>query len=129
MARTTIAEVRAILPASTQLTDAQIQAAIDAATCLVDQLVASGCMINPTDACLVQIETYVAAHFAAATENTLALTSETDPCCGGKATYGFKFGEGIKGTPYGQMANTLSAGCLAEFDKSPANIFSIGCHP
>jgi hypothetical protein len=58
----------------------------------------------------------------------LTLVSETDPCSGGKATYGFKFGEGVKGTPFGQMANTLSCGCLAEFDKQPVNLFSIGAH-
>lgn len=124
--RTTIAKVRAILPATTGLTDSQIQAAIDAATCLVDQMAATSCGEDLSDACLTQIETYLAAHFAAVTDNTLSLSSEKDPCCGGSATYGFKFGEGIKGTPFGQTANTLSGGCLAEFDKSPVGIFSIG---
>lgn len=124
----TIAQVRAILPSSTTLTDEQIQAAIDAAQCVVDELSVSTCGSNISDACLTQIHIYLSAHFAAVTENTLSLTSETDPCCGGKATYGFKFGEGIKGTPFGQMANTLSCGCLAEFDKQPVNIFSLGSH-
>lgn len=126
--RTTIEKVRAILPAATTLTDPQIQAAIDAATCLVDQLAETSCGEGLSDACLLQIETYLSAHFAAVTENTLSLSSEKDPCCGGSATYGFKFGEGVKGTPFGQMANTLSGGCLAEFDKQPVNIFSIGSH-
>jgi len=124
----TVEQVRAILPADTQLTDDQIQAAIDAAQCLVDQLAISSCGANLSDACLTQIHIYVSAHFAAVTENTLSISSETDPCCGGRATYGFEFGEGIKGTPFGQMANTLSGGCLAEFDKQPTNLFSIGCH-
>ena len=80
--RTSIAEVRAILPANTQLTDAQIQAAIDAATCLVDQLAATFCGEALSDACLLQIETYLAAHFAAVTENTLSLSAESsDSCC------------------------------------------------
>ena len=125
MSRTTIAEVRAILPASTQLTDAQIQASIDAATCSVDAI-ADSCASNLTAECLKQVETYLAAHYAAATENTLNLASETDPCSGGKVVYGFKFGEGVKGTPFGQMANTLSRGCLAELDKQPVNMFAIG---
>lgn len=124
----TVAQVRAVIPASTQLTDPQIQAAIDAAACVVDQLALTSCGEDITDTCLTQIHIYLSAHFAAVTENTLSLTSETDPCCGGKATYGFKFGEGVKGTPFGQMANTLSCGCLAEFDKQPIGMVSIGSH-
>lgn len=123
----TVAQVRAILPAGTGLTDSQIQAAIDAAACVVDQAVAS-CASHLSEACQTQIHIYLSAHYAAATENTLSLSSETDPCCGGRAVYGFKFGEGVKGTPFGQMANTLSGGCLAELDKQPTGLFSIGCH-
>ena len=127
MARVTSAEVRVILPPSTTLTDAQIDAAIAAATCIVDQI-AAGCGEDLSADCLKQVELYLSAHFAAATENTLTLKSEKDPCSGGSATYGFQFGEGIKGTPFGQMANTLSGGCLVEFDKQPVNLFSIGSH-
>lgn len=126
MARTDVASVRAILPTETQLTDAQIEAAIEDATCSVDQI-AAGCAAHLSDACLTRIETNLAAHYAASTENTLSLSSETDPCCGGRVTYGFKFGEGVKGTPFGQRANTLSGGCLAEMDKQPTDLFSIGC--
>lgn len=124
----TVEQVRAILPSGTQLTDEQIQAAIDAAKCVVDTLAISSCGQHLSDACLTQIHIYLSAHFAAVTENTLSLSSETDPCCGGSATYGFKFGEGVKGTPFGQMANTMSGGCLAEFDKQPTDLFAIGCH-
>jgi len=127
MARTSEAEVRAILPADTQLTSAQITAAIAAATCVVDQIALNGgCASDLSDACLLQVETYAAAHFSACTENTLSLSSEKDACCGGSVVYGFKFGEGIKGTPFGQMANMLSGGCLAELDKQPARLFAIG---
>lgn len=125
MARVTTAEVRVILPAETGLTDAQITAAITAANVLVNRI-AAGCGQDLAADDLVQVELYLSAHFAAATENTLSISSETDPCCGGQAKYGFVFGEGIKGTPFGQMANTLSGGCLAEFDKTPAAIWSIG---
>ena len=122
MQRTTIPEVKVILPVSTQLTDPQIQAAIDAATCVVDQIVDCAPAL-----CLTQVETYLAAHFASVTENTLSLSSETEPCSGGKLVYGFKFGEGVKGTPFGMMANTISGGCLAELDKQPTDLISIGC--
>lgn len=127
MTRAVIADVRAILPAITQLTDPQILAAIDAATCVVDQI-ADSCASHLSVACLKQVEIYLAAHYAAATEFTLSLSSEVDACSGGKATYGFQFGEGVKGTPFGQMANTLSGGCLAEMDKQPVGMFSIGTH-
>ena len=126
MSRATISDTRSILPTSSQLTDFQIQASIDAATCVVDQAAAS-CASHLSDSCLLQVEIYLSAHYAAATENTLTLSSESDDCGGGDATYGFKFGEGVKGTPFGQMANMLSSGCLAEFDKSPVDMFSIGC--
>ncbi len=125
MARATVSEVRAILPTSTALTDAQITAAIAAATCVVDQI-ALGCASHLSDECLKQVEIYLSAHFAAVTENTLSLKSEKDGCCGGSVTYGFDFGEGVKGTPFGQTANTISGGCLAEMDKQPVNMVSLG---
>lgn len=127
--RTDITKVRNILPASTLLTDTQIQAAIDAATCLVDSLALTNCGEDLSEACLLQVETYLSAHFAAVTENTLSLSAESSDFCGKiSAKYGFTFGEGVKGTPFGQTANTLSGGCLAEFDKTPVNLLSIGSH-
>lgn len=126
MTRTSIAEVRAILPPSTQLTDAQITAAIGAATVMVDRI-AAGCADDLTATELLQVETYLAAHFAAGTENALTVSSESSGC-GGTANYGFKFGTGVLGTPFGQMANMLSNGCLAEYDKQPTGMFSIGLH-
>lgn len=125
MTRTTIAKVGDILPGSTNLKPNQIQAAIDGATCLVDQVAEiAGSQLN--EGCLVQVETYLAAHFASVTENTLSLHSEKSGCTGSSAVYGFVFGEGVKGTPFGQMANMLSSGRLTEFDKSPVNFLSIG---
>ena len=119
-----MAEVRGILPASTGLSDPQIRASIDAATCLVDRIVSCA---NLTDACLLQVEIWLSAHYAAATEQTIALVSETDACSGGRAVYGFKAGDGINGTPFGQRANSLSNGCLANLEKPQVNLFSIGC--
>lgn len=124
--RTDIATVRAILPTGTALTDPQIQAAIDTATLMVDELVADGCLDWASDAMLKRIETYLAAHFAANTEFMLAAQSEDDACCDGSVTYGFKLGEGIKGSPFGITANMLSKGCLQEYDKRPAMIYSLG---
>lgn len=125
MSRVTISEVENILPDGSQLKQHQIQAAIDAATCTVDQMVDS-CGSHLNENCLKQVEKYLAAHYAAVTENTLTIKSENDPCSGGSVTYGFKFGEGIMGTPFGQTANTISGGCLGEMDKKPVDIITIG---
>lgn len=122
-------DVRVILPSDATLTDVQIQAAIDAAQCIVDQFAISFCGASYSSDCLDQITKYLAAHFLAVTDPTLSLSSETsDGCCKSSVKYSFKFSNGIKGTTYGQMANTLSGGCLAEWDKQPPNIFSIGSH-
>lgn len=127
MARSKPSDVKVILPVGSILTDPQICAAIDTAECLVDRL-ANDCGPALSANCLKKVETYLAAHFAAVTENTLTIKSEKDPCCGSSVTYGFEFGPGIMGTPFGQTANTLSGGRLAEFDKQPARLFSIGSH-
>lgn len=120
-------DVRDILPADVVFTDAQIQAAIDASQCLLDQFSASFCGATFSDACLDQIHLYLTAHFLAVTNPTISISSESsDECCRASVKYGWKFDKGILGTPFGQMANTLSGGCLQEYDKQPANIFSIG---
>lgn len=126
MARVTAAEVLVILPASTTLTGPQVEAAIAAASCSVDAI-ALNCP-ELSEACLKQVELYLSAHYAASTENTLSLSSEKDGCCDSSVVYGFKFGTGVMGTPFGQTANTLSQGCLAELDKRPISFNSIGCH-
>ena len=125
MPRATESDVRKILPASTQLTSDQINMAIISANCVVDQI-AAGCASHLSEACLTQIEIYLSAHYCAATENSLTLKSEKDGCSDSSVVYGFQFGEGVKGTPFGQMANTMSGGCLAEMDKQPVRFLSIG---
>lgn len=129
--RTTIQEVRDILPPDIEaiVTDTQIQAAIDIAVCVVDRFAASFCGESYSDECLTQIETLLAAHFLAISNPTLTISSESSSeCCKASVKYGWSFSSGILGTPFGQAANTLSSGCLAEYDKQPANIFSIGVH-
>ena len=125
MSRTTVAKVRVILPAGCGLGDAEIKAAIMAANCAVDQI-AECCASDLNDDCLEMVETYLAAHFSAVTDNTLSMSGQKDGCSGDSVTYGFQFGEGVKGTPYGIMANTLSHGCLAQLDKMPVFLQSIG---
>lgn len=129
--RTTIADVRDLIPtwASDALTDDQIQMAIDSATCLVDRIAESYCGESLSEACLTQLETLLSGHFLALTYPLLGLSSETtDDCCKSSVRYSWKFGDGILGTNFGIAANTLSGGCVAEYDKQPANIWSIGSH-
>lgn len=121
MALTNVVDVRVILPVHTALTDPQIQAAIDSASCIMEQLESE---LSAT--CQENIEKYLAAHFCCVTEFTLSLQSEKDACSGGSVVYGFDLGEGIMGSAFGQMANTLSGGELAEFDKISVAIHSIG---
>jgi len=121
-------EVEAVLPSDHTVTPLQIDAAITDALCMVESVKA--CMVGKgiSTTCQARVAVNLAAHYAAVTDFTLNIKSEKDPCCGGSAVYGFELGEGIKGTPYGQKANGLSGGCLAELDKQPVGIFSIGCH-
>lgn len=120
-------DVRDILPTDITFTDAQIQAAIDASQCLLDQFSASYCGESFSAGCLDQIHLYLSAHFLAVTDPILTMSSESSSdCCKASVKYGWKFDKGILGTPFGMMANTLSGGCLQEYDKTPANIFSIG---
>ena len=120
----TIKEVQDILPAGVVLTDDQIEFAIEAAGCTVEDLAECDSSLSSTR--LAKIQTYLAAHYAAVSDNTLTVESEKDGCSDSSVKYGFKFGEGVKGTPFGQMANTLSKGCLAELDKPAPGMHSIG---
>lgn len=127
----TIQDVRDILPpaASAQISDDAIQAAIDASQCLLDQFSASFCGASFSASCLDQIHKYLAAHFLSATEPTISIAQESsDECCRSSVRYSWDFSDGLRATPYGQLAISLSGGCLAEYDKQPANIFSIGSH-
>lgn len=126
MACINVSDVQAILPNGAALSDTAIQMAITSAECTLDQL--AECLAHLPATCIAQVAIYLAAHYAAVTDNTLSIQSEKGGCCDLSATYGFKFGEGVKGTPFGIMANTLSGGCLAEMDKRPAGLYSIGAH-
>ena len=123
MARVTASEVLVILPDETTLKQPQIEAVIAAATCIVDRLEASS---DLNADCLKMVELYLSAHFGAASDNSLSVSSEKEPHLNTSVTYGFKFGEGLMGSSYGQMANTLSGGALMQLDKQPAGMFAIG---
>lgn len=125
MPRATATEVNDILPDGHSLSEKQIKAAITAASCLVDKI-ESG--YDLSEDCLTQVEIYLSAHFGSATDNYLSVSSEKEPHLNTSVSYGFKFGEGLMGSSFGQMANTLSGGALMELDKQPSDIISIGSH-
>lgn len=123
MPRVVEAHVRQILPTSTQLTRPQVLASIASATLVVDKL-SSRYSFN--EALLQEIERNLAAHFCASIEPTLSLKSEKDSCSDSELTYGVSYGKGILSSTYGQTANTLSEGALAQLDKKPLSLKSIG---
>lgn len=123
MARTTVNEVRAVMPATT-LTDVQIQASIDTATLVIDR-VAAGCGSGLSDAELARAETYLAAHYCASTDKSLAVSEERFEGSSVKYSNSGK-GTDILSTDFGVTANTLTGGCLQNISKRKARIYSMG---
>lgn len=123
MARVTVAEVRDIIP-NTTLTDAQIQAAIDSATLIIDRI-AAGCGSNLSEAELKQAELYLSAHLCATSDQSLAVTEEKFENSSRKVGNQGN-GAGYLSTSYGETANMLTNGCLAQSQKRKARIYSRG---
>ncbi len=108
------------------VTDAQIQAAINTAGCLIEQTLACGCATGISDACLTRAATYIAAHI-------LELSGAGGGAAGAKTeerfeNYMVKFalssasGDGIMATHYGQTANDLLGGCLMKLKNGAASV-------
>jgi len=128
MARTSPDNVRAI-NGSTSL-DPVINTFICAATCLVDKVVASGCVDGVSLDCLISAESFLTCHI-------MSGSGAGEAGGGGIKTeekfenYSVKFqrsttGQGVLGTSYGITANGLLNGCLAEVDKRQVNFFNFG---
>lgn len=124
MARVTIADVRNLLPNS-NLTDEQIQFAIDSATLMVDQI-ASGCASNLSEDQLAKIELYLTAHLCTPMDQSLSLAEEKFEGSMVKYSSHRFAGTGILSTTYGTMANTLSNGCLTNLDRRKAKLYAVG---
>jgi len=128
MARTSPDEVRAINGST--LLDPAINSFICAANCLVDKVVASGCVDDVSLDCLISAETFLTCH-------VMSGSGAGEAGGGGIKTeekfenYSVKFqrsttGKGVLGTSYGITANSLLNGCLVEADKRQVNFFSFG---
>lgn len=128
MARTTPDQVREINGST--LDDASINPFIEAASCLVDRVVASGCADSLSSTCLSSAEAFLTCHI-------MSGSSVGESGGGGIKTqekfenYSVEFqrsttGDGVLGTSYGITANSLLNGCLVEVDKRNVNIFFLG---
>lgn len=128
MPRTTPEQVKAINGST--LSDPAISSFIVAAECLVDKVVASGCVDDASLDCLTSAETFLTCHI-------MSGSGAGEKGGGGIKTeekfenYSVKFqrsvsGDGVLGTSYGSTANSLLNGCLVELDKRKVNIFGYG---
>ena len=122
MARVNDTEVKDIIPKA----KLGLTAFIAAANLMVTKLAASDCGGSLTDDELKEIERWLAAHFAAIADPKLAMESESFE--GARQVYarGSKDEIGVLSTQFGQMANTLSDGCLSDMDLKKPSFFSIG---
>ena len=111
------------------LTDQQIQPFLSAAGCVMAQVV-DDCAASISDDCKTQAESFVAAHML--TRSNVGNDSKQVSKESLRGKYSVEYleaqskGSGILSTPYGETANMLVGGCLAELDKTPASMWSIG---
>lgn len=123
MSRNTPAELKVVIP-NTNLDDTTLQAFLDAASLIVDQI-EEGCGSDLSQDRLKEVELYLAAHYAASADPSISVKQEKFE--NASKTYNTaSMGQGVLGTPYGNIANVLSNGCLAEIDKPPAFFKAIG---
>lgn len=122
--RVTDPEVRALIP-KTSITD--LDPFITAANSVVNRMAATDCGSDLSDEELIQVELYLSAHYAAVTDPTLSIESEKFENASSKFSRGSASSmSGIMSTQFGQMANTLSDGCLIESDLKKASFFTAG---
>lgn len=126
MSRNTPEELKVIIPA-TSLVDPALQIYLDTADVLVTRLGTD----NPgmfAENVLKNIELFLGAHYCTLSDPSLAVSREQFE--GSSKSYqigNISFsGNGLLGTKFGQSANTLSNGYLAEYDKTPSRVFVVG---
>lgn len=124
MPRVNDAEVRCLI-SGTKISDLTVY--IVPANLMVTKIAAADCGSELTTEELKEIERWLAAHFAAVADPGLAKVSERfENAQDVYSRGGSKNMTGIMSTQFGQTANTLSGGCLAELDKRKASGNAIG---
>lgn len=120
-------QVRAINGSS--LGDTAIEPFITIAACVITGLASCLAAKGVNDDCATQAEGWLAAHFMSVSGiggDTRVLKREKFENYDAEWATSQLQGQGVKSTHYGQTANMLTMGCLAEADKSPALICSFG---
>ena len=119
--RTNDAAVRLILPSTTVV---DLTAFILAASLMVDKVAASTCGSALTATELLNIESWLAAHLVRAEDPQVGRfkfeQSEKTYQIGNRQLFG------IMSDIYGQTANSLSGGCLADLDKRKYSLRALG---
>lgn len=117
--RVTASEVKEILDDSTLL-DTIVEAFILGANAMVNTNLA-GTTLSPE--ILKEIERWLSAHLISVTRERQA---KKEGAGGASIEYTGEWGEGLKGSSYGQMAMTLdSTGTLASLDQKKATLYAI----
>lgn len=113
--RVTDPEVKPLVP-GTSITD--LTPFIDAANKLVNKVAASPCGSSLSSDELKEIEKWLSAHFATVSDPSLGIVSQTVKGSSASASRGnVNSMDGVMSTQFGQMANSLSGGCLYEVTK------------
>lgn len=114
------------------LTDQQLAPFITAADCIIAGIATCAESKGVTTDCLEQACNFLGAHL-------IYIANPSGSGSGAKKMERFEnwsitwatsqsTGQGVLSSPYGQMANTITQGCLQEADKAPACIaFFGGC--
>jgi len=111
------------------LDDAVFAPFVAASICIVDNLESCTTAKGISDDCINSAATWLAAHLFTSSgigASSAVVTEERFEGWSVKRAVGSFSGKGIMGSPYGQAANTLLAGCLEEADKAPATIGFFG---
>ena len=119
-------DVKAIT--GSKLGETAIQPFIDAAACIMLQI--TDCTANMTAACVDSVEAYLASHLLVSSSVGKSSAAISKESLRGKYSVEYLSTKmdkgGVLSTTYGQTANMMSGGCLAELDKSPTRFISLG---
>ena len=97
---------------------------IGAANVVVTALAGSVCGSSLVEATLIQIETWLAAHFIAVSGVQSEQAVKSLKFEDAQTVYSHSMvGSGVNGSTYGQTANLLSGGCLSKMDTKKSSVF------
>ena len=110
------------------LVDNAILPFLDAAACVMLRL--TDCTNSMSTACIDQAEAYLAAHLLTSSNVGKSSAQVSKESINGKYSVEYlaksASGSGVLSTPFGETANVMLGGCLAQLDKTPTGLLSIG---